>query len=284
MDNEKMGTFISELRKSYQMTQKGLAAKLNVSDKAVSKWERGLSCPDISLLAPLSDILGITVGELLNGERNDDSPASVEESVDNALQYAAKAVKINTETILNISAAIFSGLLLLGILACTIVDIAIAGTFTWSLIPISSSVFAWLLFFPIFKFRLKGIIFSLIIFSVLVIPFLFILNNLVDSGGFLIPIGIRVSIVGSAYLWIVFVIFKILRKRMLMASAFSLLLGIPLSLLINFILSNFINATIFDVWDAMSFSIVIILTVFLFTMDYFLQKRKRTKSREIGRG
>lgn len=65
MENEKMGQLISELRKSKQMTQKYLAEKLHVSDKAVSKWERGLSYPDISLLLPISDILDVTIAELL---------------------------------------------------------------------------------------------------------------------------------------------------------------------------------------------------------------------------
>ena len=60
MDNEKVGQFILGLRKANQMTQKELAEKLNISDKAVSKWERGLSYPDISLLSSLSDILGVT--------------------------------------------------------------------------------------------------------------------------------------------------------------------------------------------------------------------------------
>jgi len=49
MTNEKIGQFISELRKFNKMTQKDLAAKLNITDKAISKWERGLSWPDISL-------------------------------------------------------------------------------------------------------------------------------------------------------------------------------------------------------------------------------------------
>ncbi len=65
----KMAQFISELRKEKKLTQKGLAEQLGVTDKAVSKWERGLSCPDISLLSKLSKILGVTTSELLNGEK-----------------------------------------------------------------------------------------------------------------------------------------------------------------------------------------------------------------------
>lgn len=66
-DNEKMGNFISEMRRSQNLTQKELAAKLEITDKAISKWERGISCPDISLLIPLARILGVTTSELLNG-------------------------------------------------------------------------------------------------------------------------------------------------------------------------------------------------------------------------
>lgn len=67
--NEQFGQFLNELRKEKKLTQMELAEKLYISDKAVSKWERGLSMPDISLLLPLSQILGVTTTELLSGKR-----------------------------------------------------------------------------------------------------------------------------------------------------------------------------------------------------------------------
>lgn len=69
MNTSDIGRFISELRKEKGLTQKNLAEKLNVTDKAVSKWETGRSAPDISLLVSLSEILDVTVIEILNGER-----------------------------------------------------------------------------------------------------------------------------------------------------------------------------------------------------------------------
>ncbi len=69
MNTSDMGKFICELRKENGLTQKDLAEKLNVTDKAVSKWETGRSAPDISLLSPLSETLGVTVVELLRGEK-----------------------------------------------------------------------------------------------------------------------------------------------------------------------------------------------------------------------
>lgn len=69
IDRERFGGFLSELRKEKGFTQQELADRLFVSNKAVSKWERGQSLPDISLLTPLAELLGVTVTELLKGER-----------------------------------------------------------------------------------------------------------------------------------------------------------------------------------------------------------------------
>ena len=67
IDKERFGAFVSGRRKALGLTQKELAARLFVSDKAVSKWERGQSMPDIALLAPLAECLGVSVTELLEG-------------------------------------------------------------------------------------------------------------------------------------------------------------------------------------------------------------------------
>ena len=69
INNEKFGHFLAEVRKEKQMTQKDLADKLFVSDKTVSKWERGNSMPNVTLLIPIADVLDITVTELLQGEK-----------------------------------------------------------------------------------------------------------------------------------------------------------------------------------------------------------------------
>ena len=67
IDYAKFGTFLSQLRREKGMTQKELAERLFLSDKAVSKWERGLSLPDIALLQPLADLFEVTITELLSG-------------------------------------------------------------------------------------------------------------------------------------------------------------------------------------------------------------------------
>ena len=69
MNENKTGAFISTLRKEKELTQAQLAEKLNVTDKAISRWETGKGMPDSSLLVPLANILDITVNELLTGEK-----------------------------------------------------------------------------------------------------------------------------------------------------------------------------------------------------------------------
>ena len=64
MDNIQFGAFVAQLRKERGLTQKELADKLNVTDKAISKWETGKGFPDIKLMEPLAQALGVSLVEL----------------------------------------------------------------------------------------------------------------------------------------------------------------------------------------------------------------------------
>ena len=72
VDAKKTGNFIAEKRKEINMSQRELAKYLHITDKAISKWERGLSFPDISLLIPLSEILNVSLYDLLTGGIRDE--------------------------------------------------------------------------------------------------------------------------------------------------------------------------------------------------------------------
>lgn len=99
LDREKFGSFIAQLRKEKGYTQKELAEKLSISDKAVSKWETGKSLPDISLLVPLADIMEVTVTELLEARRIEGAQITavpVEDMVKKALTYSEEIQKKNT--------------------------------------------------------------------------------------------------------------------------------------------------------------------------------------------
>ncbi len=92
MDQIKTGKFIAEMRKEQNLTQKQLAEKIGISDKAVSKWECGKSMPDNAILLSLCDVLNINVNELLSGERlsNDDYHGKAEENMVNLIRKNKK--------------------------------------------------------------------------------------------------------------------------------------------------------------------------------------------------
>ncbi len=86
IDKNKFGNFIAEKRKSLNITQKELANRLFISDKAISKWERGLSLPDINLIIPIAEALNVNVSELLESDSSNPDKKWDNENVENMLQ------------------------------------------------------------------------------------------------------------------------------------------------------------------------------------------------------
>ena len=123
MNNQTLGTMIATLRKEHNMTQLQLAEKMGVTDKAVSKWERDLSCPDVDSLPRLAEIFGITVDEMLNARENP-APQPKENKVEKIMDIVLKAVPLAMGVAVTVSALmktidIYSGFSMLGIgLAC----------------------------------------------------------------------------------------------------------------------------------------------------------------------
>ena len=76
MDQEKVGRIIKTLRKDKGMTQRELSEMLNVTDRAVSKWERGLGCPDVSLLTSLSEIFSVDIESIIEGDMEENEKRS----------------------------------------------------------------------------------------------------------------------------------------------------------------------------------------------------------------
>ena len=92
MNQKKNGIFISEQRKAKKLTQEQLAEKMGVSINAVSKWERGLSFPDVSLYKNLCKELDISIEELINGER-DNSAEAKDRAIINTVKTTVKTRK-----------------------------------------------------------------------------------------------------------------------------------------------------------------------------------------------
>ena len=89
-----IGETIASLRKQKGMTQNELAEKMNVTDKAVSKWERDLSCPDINTISKLADILDVSVEELLKAKKKEDSNTKMKDLINLIFKAIALAMGI----------------------------------------------------------------------------------------------------------------------------------------------------------------------------------------------
>ena len=111
-----IGETIANLRKQKGMTQSELAEKMNVTDKAVSKWERDLSCPDINTISKLADVLDVSVEELLKTKKQDYSNNKIKDLINLILKAVAIAMGIGV-VVLNILEKIEtkSSIIMLGI-------------------------------------------------------------------------------------------------------------------------------------------------------------------------
>ncbi|MCI8479831.1 MAG: helix-turn-helix transcriptional regulator [Oscillibacter sp.] len=270
MNQAGIGKFIAKRRKEKKLTQAQLAEKLNITDRAVSKWETGKSMPDSSIMLALCEILGITVNELLSGEEID--MERYEKKADENL-IALKQQDENNMTKNGIISILFSAALLIGIMVCLICNIAISGNLTWSLIPAGSIVFAWAVCFPSMILGKKGIIVSLISLSVLIIPYLFLLSILINAKE-VFSVGAVIAAASVVFLWIIAAVFYRMGKtRKLTALGIVFLLSILFMSAINIMLAKMIGEPVFDQWDILSAFILLISAFVSFICGYVKKKR-----------
>lgn len=179
--------------------------------------------------------------------------------------------------------ALFTILLLIGIMVCGICNFAISAELSWSLVPIASIVFVWVITFPSIMFGKKGIIKSLLSFSILIIPYIYLLSRLLKVKG-LFQLGTALSLVFLVFLWMIFAVFnRIGKTRKFIALGTSALLMILFVIIINVLLFEMIGTPMFDVWDFMSTFILLVLAIAFFIYDYAEKNglwRRKSKSLE----
>lgn len=247
MGKEKIGPFIAQLRRERQMTQKELARRVCVTDKAVSKWERCVACPDITLLPEIAAVLGVTTAELLNGTR--ESP-SVTTDGDREQNAGIKRVRRSLRVICSV---IFTVILLIGAAVCIICDLAITGTMTWSFFPVVCCAFAGVVCIWPIRYGVRGIRRALIALSAAILPFLFVLDRLTAPR--ILPVGVPMALIGVAFVWYCYLVTVWQRKRKMRAAALIFAGAIAAQLVIVWILSYLIGDH-FDLWDMLSIAVM----------------------------
>jgi hypothetical protein len=166
---------------------------------------------------------------------------------------------------------IYTVTLFIGMIVSCICDFAISGTMTWSLITLSSIFITWIVFFPVILLGKKGILAAMITFSILIIPFIYILSILININK-IFSIGAVMSLITLVFMWIVYFLYCRLKKRKLLATGIAFLFAAPFMLLINVTLSTMIREPVIDIWDIRSVFILLIIAVAFIIGDY-AQKR-----------
>lgn len=257
MKQIEVGAFITQCRKEKKLTQAQLAEKLNITDRAVSKWETGKSMPDSSIMLELCEILGITVNELLMGER--EKRESYEEKADANLDTIDTIKKRKKRVgFKRLGAVIFSALLFTAMAVCFICDMAISGRLTWSLIPAASIVFGWAVCLPGIRFGKKGIVRCFGWLSGLIIPYLYVLSRLINVRE-VFTVGGTMAVISVAFLWMVIGVFKKMwsgKKRAVFGTV--CLVSALFVVTVNVVLSRMTGSPVFNVWDGITVLVLLV--------------------------
>ncbi len=270
MDQTEIGKFIAKCRKEKQLTQAQMAEKLGITDRAVSKWETGKSLPDASVMLELCGILGITVNELLSGKKVETE--DYEKKVDENL-IALKRKDEDSKAKNAVISILYSAILFIGIMVCLICDLAISKSLTWSLIPVSSIVFAWVVSFPVIISGKRGLAAGLTALTVFILPYLLLLSSLVKVRE-VFSVGAGMAVAGIIFLWMAAAVFGRMGKtRVLSAFGIVFLLAIPFLFVVNILLSKMIGEPVLDVWDVFT---IFILLIFAFAFLFCDHNRKKT--------
>lgn len=253
MDNQKIGSFVAELRKEKGMTQKQLAEKLNVTDKAVSKWERGIGYPEITVIPLLADALGITTGELLLGERTPEAAKSEATEVKTAktnmlvtdtIAFVQQAHEYKASKVSGIILSVLSAAFLIAVFVCMLCNYVISGTFDWSLYVVGGEAAAWLIIFPFLGMKRHRLAASLTALTVIILPLLLLIEHLCPAKNWVFPFAFWTAVISLASLWVIFLLFAKTRiSRWYLAALAAILFGVILNFSINAMVVHYLNAS-----------------------------------------
>ena len=281
MEQEKMAQFIAQRRKDLGLTQRALAQELHVTDKAVSKWERGLSCPDILLVPELARALGVSTAELLDGGlAGTQEPAAApgrEAAVEATLAWAGEAQQYKFRLAHRIASLGLAALVVIAAAVCIICDLAIGGGLSWSLYPLASLALGWAVAAPVVARGKKGVPAALLALTVLLAPYLAALDRLAGTGGAVVRIGVPCAAVGAAFLWALWALWMKVKWSWYKRAAALLVLGAGVDAAIDLLLAWLLPQPYPSGWDLLEYGLYLLCAAGVLTLERMLQKKDLTK-------
>ena len=249
MNEQKTGSLIRQLRLKEGWTQKELGSKIGISEKAISKWERGLSFPDITLLPRLADVFHVTVGEIISGQQLSEpalDPEVFDSVVADTLVYSKRDTFSKGKRIFCL---IFIPLLLTAMLICAIINLAVNHQLSWAYYPIGALLIVLSLTLALLlphAHRLE-ILMGTLEFSLMI--YLAMIEKLSGTQGWLISLALPISLVSVVCLYLLLKLLMILKRKWQILSYSMLILALGPLLSINQILRlNGLRHTLISDW------------------------------------
>lgn len=242
MDLKKTGAFIAELRRQKNMTQKELAGKLNVTDKAVSKWERGIGYPEVTTIPLLADLLDVSASEIILGERTDtvqsqdDFPGAeaADAILSDTVEYMERLQDQRAFRVKNIAFLSLSAAFLTAIFVCFLCNYVIDQRFDWSWYVFGSEATAWLIAAPFLKLRKNRFVAAAAGLTVSILPLLLLIEALCPVKDWVFPFALPIVLISLISLWVSILLFVSTRIGRLYLISFEFFLwGVVDNLLIN---------------------------------------------------
>ena len=242
MDNQKFGGIIARARKEKGMTQRELAEILCVTDKAVSKWERGRGYPEITLLPSISKALNIPTKDLLCDDIEEEAVTMDEVSeklVTGVIEYSGV---ISRQKLSRLVFPIISASLALPAFICLLVNYCIDQKFTWSIYPLVSLLLCFIILVPIFILKKHRTLAAHGVLLAAMIPYLYVIERMTPVDGWVLPLALPIAVlsIGVSAITVWLVLYTQIDRLIVMAISF-LLAGVGANLAINEIVVNYVG-------------------------------------------
>ena len=212
LTEERTGQLIRELRLKAGWTQKELGMKIGISDKAISKWERGLSFPDITLLPRLAEVFHVSVGEIISGQQLSEPALNPEQLDDVVADTLAYSQRDSFSKVKRIFCLIFLPLIFSAMFLCAVINLAVNHQLSWALYPIGA-------------------------LAIVLALTLALIEQLSGTSGWLLPLALPISLVAVVCLYLLLKLWTCLKRKWQILAGSMLILALGPALSIQFLLS-----------------------------------------------
>lgn len=276
MNNSKFAILLSSMRREKHLSARQLAERLHVSENTIEFWESGKQYPELAMLPHLAEILGLTPGELISGERNPAGyvPPSEEDAlVKDMIAYAEKVSRYQTS---GMTFAIFSIVLVISLFTCFLVNFLIEHRFSWSLYPLGAALVVWLTSLPLFTFKRHRSLYAILAFSITTPMYLFLIELISPAKNWVLPLALPILAILYVFAFFVAFLYRNTKLSRFRVISYSLLFfGVPVNIGIHMIVQSFLRQSLWSGSMNLVGTVFILAAVIVFIVGMTKQRNSR---------